>query len=77
MKNYIESDLKSRYWFTYSTPKYGNCFTFNTLDNAANDDDVPRQATLTGRDNGKSHLKIWHKCTLAVTKYLFQILVTF
>jgi hypothetical protein len=45
--------LAASFWFTYTTPKFGNCFTFNTLENAASDDFVPRQASLTGRDNGK------------------------
>jgi hypothetical protein len=41
------------FWYTYSTSKYGNCFTFNTMDNADTDPFVPRQASLTGRDNGR------------------------
>ncbi len=55
-----QNNIYFSYWFTYSTPKYGNCFTFNTLDNVANDDDVPRQATLTGRDNGKTRFVTRH-----------------
>ena len=45
--------IPTSYWYTYSTPKYGNCFTFNTLENIGNDDNIPRLASLTGRDNGE------------------------
>jgi hypothetical protein len=38
---------------THTTAKFGNCFTFNSLGNAANDIFVPRQASLTGRDYGQ------------------------
>ena len=41
------------------TPKYGNCYTFNSIDND-NDTDVPRRASLTGRDYGK-FLVLWLK----------------
>ena len=43
----------NRYWYPDVTPKYGNCYTFNSMANIANDPDVPRYASLTGRDYGK------------------------
>jgi hypothetical protein len=36
------------------TPKYGNCYTFNAQENSARDSNVPRVASLTGRDYGKT-----------------------
>lgn len=42
------------YWFLYSTSKYGNCYTFNSMENVANDSFVPREASLTVRDNGNN-----------------------
>ena len=46
--------IRCRLWYTYSNPKYGNCFTFNTMDNIKNDGQVPRQASLIGRFNGEN-----------------------
>jgi hypothetical protein len=41
-----------RFWSKDYTPKYGNCYTFNSMDNFANDPNTPRKASLTGRDYG-------------------------
>ena len=46
-------EIFNRYWYPDVTPKYGNCYTFNSMANIANDPDVPRYASLTGRDYGK------------------------
>jgi len=46
-----ERQLTLRLWIPDSNPKYGNCFTFNSMVNDK-DPDVPRRASLTGRDYG-------------------------
>ena len=46
-----------RYWTYRFNPKYGNCFTFNSMENAERDPQTPRLASLTGRDYGKSKNK--------------------
>ena len=40
-----------RYWYTFTTPAYGNCFTFNS-DYNKKDLNIKRNTSLTGSSNG-------------------------
>jgi hypothetical protein len=50
--------LLVRLWISSFTPKYGYCYTFNALANADRDPDIPRLASLTGKDYGTIFIKI-------------------
>jgi hypothetical protein len=43
-----------RLWIPSFTPKYGYCYTYNAWANRDIDPDVPRKASLTGKDYGTS-----------------------
>ncbi len=49
---YVFEFFSLRFWSSDFTPKYGNCYTFNSMENAKRDLEIPRKASLTGRDYG-------------------------